>query len=383
MIYLDNAATTRAFDGAAQIASRTMAENYANPAGVYRFAVETDRAVETARGNLARALGAQASEIIYTSGATEANNLAVFGIANANRGRRRRFITTQVEHASIYETFRALDALGQEVLFLGVNADGTVRLDQLASVLSENTALVSIMHVNNEVGAINDLHRIASIVARYAPRAVFHSDGVQAFAKVPFEPIPAQIYSLSGHKFNGPKGVGALMIRNGVRIGKGLLGGAQERGIRSGTLNTPGILGMDAAIRHYYENGSAIRAKLMDCKRRLWARISSEVGDVYINGPDINQGAAHILNVSFRGVLGEVLLHSLEEYDICVSTGSACSQKRNQANNRVLEALGLPAERARSAIRISLGAYNEVSEMDAVASAIAESVKKLRTMGRR
>ncbi len=382
MIYLDNSATTRVLDDAAQIAVRTMTENYANPASVYRFAVDTDRDVETARGNLARALGADPSEIVYTSCATESNNLAVFGVANVYRGRRRRFITSQVEHPSVFETFRSLDAMGQEVIFLGVNPDGTVRTDQLASVLSENTALVSVMHVNNEVGAVNDLGAIASIISRYAPSAVFHSDGVQAFAKLPFEPIPAQLYSISGHKFNGPKGIGALMIRQRVRIGKGLLGGSQERGIRSGTLNTPGILGMDAAVRHYFENGSEIRAKLLRCKQRLMELLSSQLRDVFINGPDINAGAPHILNLSFAGVLGEVLLHALEEHGICVSTGSACSQKKNQTSNRVLEAMGLSNERARSALRISLGKYNEVSEMDTVAAAIIENVNKLRRIGR-
>ncbi len=382
MIYLDNSATTRVMDDAAQAAFRTMTDNYANPASVYRFAVETDRHVEAARANLARALGALPGEIVYTSCATESNNLAIFGVANVHRGRRRRFITTQVEHPSVFETFRALDAMGQEVVFLGVNPDGTVRTDQLASALNENTALVSIMHVNNEVGAINDLDQIAGIMARYAPNAVFHSDGVQAFAKLPFDPVPAQLYSISGHKFNAPKGVGALMIRQRVRIGKGLLGGSQERGIRSGTLNTPGILGMDAAIRYYIENGDAIRDKLRQCKQRLMERLLAQLSDVYVNGPDINLSAPHILNLSFTGVLGEVLLHALEEYGICVSTGSACSQKKNQTSNRVLEAMGLPNDRARSALRISLGMFNKVAEMDTVAEAIIENVNKLRKIGR-
>lgn len=369
-------------DDAAQAAFRTMTDNYANPASVYRFAVETDRHIEAARANLARALGALPGEIVYTSCATESNNLAIFGVANVHRGRRRRFITTQVEHPSVFETFRALDAMGQEVVFLGVNPDGTVRTDQLASALNENTALVSIMHVNNEVGAINDLDQIAGIMARYAPNAVFHSDGVQAFAKLPFDPVPAQLYSISGHKFNAPKGVGALMIRQRVRIGKGLLGGSQERGIRSGTLNTPGILGMDAAIRYYIENGDAIRDKLRQCKQRLMERLLAQLSDVYVNGPDINLSAPHILNLSFTGVPGEVLLHALEEYGICVSTGSACSQKKNQTSNRVLEAMGLPNDRARSALRISLGMFNKVAEMDTVAEAIIENVNKLRKIGR-
>ncbi len=382
MIYLDNSATTRVMDNAAQIALNAMTDNYANPASVYRFAVDTDRKVEAARANLAKALGAQPGEIVYTSCATESNNLAVFGVANVHRGRKRRFITTQVEHPSIFETFRALDAMGQDVVFLGSNPDGTVKTDQLASSLNENTALVSVMHVNNEVGAINDLGEIAAIISRYSPNAVFHSDGVQAFGKLPFEPVPAQLYSISGHKFNAPKGVGALMIRQRVRIGKGLLGGSQERGIRSGTLNTPGILAMDAALRHYIENGDAIRAKLLKCKQRLMELLSTQLGDVYINGPDINQGAPNILNLSFLGVPGEVLLHALEERGIYVSTGSACSQKKNQTSNRVLEAMGLSGDRARSALRISLGMYNEVAEMDAVAAAIVENVNRLRRFGR-
>lgn len=382
MIYLDNSATTRVLDDAARAAGRAMTEAYANPAAAYRFAVEADRAIEAARGSMARALGSKPADIVYTSGATESNNLAVFGVANSLRGRRRRFITTQVEHPSIYETFRAIEALGQDVVYVGVNPDGTVRQDQLASALNENTALVSVMHVNNEVGAVNDLNRISSIISRYAPGALFHSDGVQAFGKLPFDPVPAHLYSVSGHKFHAPKGVGALMVRQGVRLGKGLLGGNQERGIRSGTHNTPGILGMDAAVRYYLENGGAIRAKLAQCKARLAEQLLAQLPDIYVNGPDVSSGAPQILNVSFLGVMGETLLHALEERGICVSTGSACSQKKQQAQNRVLAAMGVHQDRSKSAIRFSFGVFNELSEMDAVAAAVVESVRHLRRFGR-
>lgn len=382
MIYLDNSATTRAFDSVAQAVHTAMVEDYANPAGVYRMAVQADKLVEGARERLAQSLGAAANEIVYTSGATESNNLAVFGLANALRKRRKRFITTMVEHPSVFETFRALEAGGQEVIYLNVNKDGTVRLDQLAEALNDNTLLVSIMHVNNEVGAVNDLERISAIIQRSAPQAVFHSDGVQAYGKLPFTSVPAHMYSLSGHKFHGPKGVGALLIRQNVRIGKGLLGGSQERGIRSGTLNTPGILGMDAAVSHYMAEGQAIRAKLFACKKRLVELITSELSDVYINGPEIEYGAPNILNMSFPGVLGEILLHSLEEREIFISTGSACSQKKQNAVNRTLNSMGITGRRAEGAIRFSIGAFNEIGEMDTVAQVVVEQVNMLRKYAR-
>lgn len=380
MIYLDNSATTRTLPEAAEAARSMMCDTFFNPASAYRPSVQVERQMEQARGTLARAIGCQPDEILFTSGGTESNNMAICGTLKAQRGSGL-VITTKVEHPSVYEVFRSLEQSGRQVVYLDVDKTGAVRLDQLDSVLCENTAFVSIMQVNNETGAINDVDAAYALIKRRAPMAVVHTDGVQGFCKQPFYKPHGDLYSISGHKFHAPKGVGALYVRKGTRFAGGQTGGGQERNLRSGTSNTPGIMGMQAALQNYMQNQPAFIAHMYECKKRLAQHLLS-MPDVVCNGPDIMSGAPHILNASFLGVRGEVLLHALEQKEIYVSTGSACSAHK-AGKNRILTAMGIVGERQEGAIRFSFCPYNTLEEMDVAAQAVWDQIQLLRRFKRR
>ena len=381
MIYLDNSATTRVLPEAADAAYRAMTEQFYNPASAYKPAVAAEKAVELARANLAAALGSSANEVLFTSGGTESNNMAITGALKPIRGKKR-IVTTTSEHPSVYEVFRSLDGMPEtEVVFVGLNPDGAVNLGKLEAALSEDTALVSVMHVNNEVGAINDLDAIAAFLRLHAPGALLHSDGVQAFCKLPFGRNAADLYSISAHKFHAPKGVGALLVKNGVKFAGGQIGGGQERNLRSGTTNVPGILALDAALSQYRANQAQWTADMRACKLRLWENLC-RLPDVFLNGPAQETGAPHILNVSFPGVRGEVLVNALSEREIYVSTGSACSTHK-KGQNRILAAMGISKDRAEGALRFSLCPQNTIEEMDAAAAMLEEQVTFLRRFQRR
>lgn len=381
MIYLDNSATTRVLPEAAEAARRAMTEQFYNPASAYPPAVETERAVNGARARFAQALGCAADEVYFTSGGTESNNMAVFGTLKPLRGKRR-IITSVVEHPSVYETFRSLEGSAEtEVVLIGCKKDGSTDLDELEQALSEETALVSLMHVNNEVGAVNDLAAVSALLKKRAPNAVFHSDGVQAFCKLPFTRVPCDLYSVSAHKFHAPKGVGLLAVRSGFKFAGGQIGGGQEKNLRSGTTNVPAILGMEAALAAYRANQAEWVENMRACKIRL-ANALLSLPDTAVNGPDVSEGAPHILNVSFSGVRGEVLLNALAERGVYVSTGSACSTHQ-KGKNRILSAMGVSSARAEGAIRFSFCAFNTLEEMDQTASVVAEQIAFLRRFQRR
>lgn len=379
MIYLDNSATTRTLDAAAEAAAKYMRQDFFNPSAAYSPAVEAERAVNAARGRLASMIHAAPEEIIYTSGGTESNNTAIFGALKARRGTGR-IIVGATEHPSVYSAIMTLKG-PYNVTEARVDSTGTQDVNSLMSALSNDVAFVSIMHVNNETGAINDIPSIYKAVKQRAPGAIMHVDGVQGFLKVPFDARYCDMYSISGHKFHAPKGVGALYIKRGVRFAGGQIGGGQERNLRSGTTNTPGIMGMDAAIEYYQANLDEIRRKLMQMKLRL-AKNLSFIRDAYINGPEPSLGAPHILNVSFLGIRGEVLLHALEEKGIYVSTGSACSAHK-KGKNRILNAMGVVGDRQEGAIRFSICPFNTEDEMDITADVIEEQLAFLRRFKRR
>ena len=379
MIYLDNSATTRTLDAAAEAAAKYMRQDFFTPSAAYSPAVEAERAVNAARSRLASMIHAAPEEIIYTSGGTESNNTAIFGALKARRGTGR-IIVGATEHPSVYSAIMTLKG-PYNVTEARVDSTGTQDVNSLMSALSNDVAFVSIMHVNNETGAINDIPSIYKAVKQRAPGAIMHVDGVQGFLKVPFDARYCDMYSISGHKFHAPKGVGALYIKRGVRFAGGQIGGGQERNLRSGTTNTPGIMGMDAAIEYYQANLDEIRRKLMQMKLRL-AKNLSFIRDAYINGPEPSLGAPHILNVSFLGVRGEVLLHALEEKGIYVSTGSACSAHK-KGKNRILNAMGVVGDRQEGAIRFSICPFNTEDEMDITADVIEEQLAFLRRFKRR
>lgn len=380
MIYLDNSATTRTLESAAQAAFHCMREDFFNPSSAYAPAARLEKRVNEARARLAATLGCRAEEIVYTSGGTESNNMAILGALRAMRGRGR-IITSASEHPSVYELFRLLEQRGYQAVYIGTDESGAASLAELAANLTPDTALVSLMHVNNETGAVTDIAAAASLIRSRAPQAVFHVDGVQAYGKLPFGCPPCDLYSVSGHKIHAPKGVGALYVRAGLRFAGGLVGGGQEQGRRSGTTNAPGILGLDAAVTAYAAHQQEWVAAMRACKTRLAERLLS-LPDAYLNGPAPEDGAPHILNVSFPGVRGEVLLHALEQREIYVSTGSACSAHK-KGNNRVLAAAGVRGARQEGALRLSLCPFNTLEEMDRAAEEIGRQAAFLRRYQRR
>jgi cysteine desulfurase len=381
MIYFDNSATTQTLPEAAERACLAMTREYYNPAAAYGAAFTVEKNVSEARSFAASLMGASSGEIIYTSGGTESNNAAVFGALRSVHGRKS-IVTTAVEHPSVFETVNAAAKLfDAEVRYAPLRPDGTVDTDRLSEVLTPETSFVSIMHVNNELGGVNDLDRIAAKIRALSPSAVIHSDGVQAFMKVRTNKLPVDLYSVSGHKLHAPKGVGLLYVRSGVRFAGGQIGGGQERNLRSGTTNVPGILGLDTALHAYRANEAAWHSQMLRVKTRLYRNLIA-LPDVLLNGPSPEAGAPHILNLSFLGVRGEVLMHALEHYGVLVSTGSACSAKK-QGKNRILNAVGISGARQEGAIRFSFCPFNTEEEADTAAEVIEGQLRLLRKYQRR
>lgn len=378
MIYFDNSATTPCLPEAGAEALKYMTSQYFNPAAAYAPAVQTEREVNSARTAILSEISREPGDLIFTSCGTESNNTAIFGSLWAMRGKGR-VIFSSVEHPSVYEAAMLLREQGYDVVFAPVDATGKVRLDGLGELLTPDTRLVSIMHVNNESGAVNDINAIRGLVKKAAPDCLLHSDGVQAFMKMP--PVSCDLYSVSGHKLHAPKGVGALYVKKGVRIRPYLIGGGQETGLRSGTTNVPGIMAFSLAVRDFAAHRDEYVSRIAAVRDRLYSDLSS-IRDVKLNGPVPGSGAPHILNVSFMGVRGEVLLNALSERGLMVSTGSACAAHK-RGRNRILNAMGILGERQDGAIRFSFSHFNTVKEADTAASLIEEQVGVLRRFRRR
>lgn len=379
MIYLDNSATTRPFDEVIDKMSACMREEYFNPSAVYAPAMLAGRILTETREAIASQLGGR-GKVVFTSGGTEADNLALLGTARALRGRKGHFITTKVEHPAILETAAELERLGHSVTYIGVDEEGTVDVDALVDAVREDTALVSVMQVNNEVGAVMPIEEISRRVKEKNPRTLIHVDGVQGFMRVPMHMnrMGVDLYSLSGHKIHGPKGIGALAMSDRARPLCIAFGGGQENGLRSGTENVPGIAGLGQAVRAFARLDDPA-SDMMELKMRLRDGILQAVPDAKVNGP--TGGAPHILNVTFP-VKGEVLLHALEGAGILCSTGSACASHKKSASH-VLTAMGVPDKEIDGALRFSLCPMNTPEEIDETVAQIRKSVEMLRAFKRR
>ena len=379
MIYLDNSATTRPFDEVIDKMSACMREEYFNPSAVYAPAMLAGRILTETREAIASQLGGRV-KVVFTSGGTEADNLALLGTARALRGRKGHFITTKVEHPAILETAAELERLGHSVTYIGVDEEGTVDVDALVDAVREDTALVSVMQVNNEVGAVMPIEEISRRVKEKNPRTLIHVDGVQGFMRVPMHMnrMGVDLYSLSGHKIHGPKGIGALAMSDRARPLCIVFGGGQENGLRSGTENVPGIAGLGQAVRAFARLDDPA-SDMMELKMRLRDGILQAVPDAKVNGP--TGGAPHILNVTFP-VKGEVLLHALEGAGILCSTGSACASHKKSASH-VLTAMGVPDKEIDGALRFSLCPMNTPEEIDETVAQIRKSVEMLRAFKRR
>lgn len=353
MIYLDNAATTRVSEAAANAALMMMQETFGNASSLHRLGLFAEEAIDAARAQVAKRLGAEKSEITFTSGGSEGNNFAIFGAVRARRRKGKHIITTAIEHASVLEPMRRLEEDGFEVTRLTPNANGLITAEQVISAMREDTILVSVMTVNNEVGSVLPVAEIAKAAHRKNPQVLVHTDAVQAFCKLPIsvKKWDVDLLTMSGHKIHAPKGVGALFIRKGIRIAPYILGGGQENGMRSGTEATPGICALGVASERM-EDTSA-------CKAYLCERLS-EIPCVKILA---KTESPHIVSIAIEGYPSEVAMRLLEENEIYVSSGSACSRGHR---SHVLEAMGVSSGLIDSAIRISLSSEITNDDIDRV-----------------
>ena len=380
--YFDNSATTRCYPEVAEIVVKTMTEDFGNPSAMHLKGVEAEKYVREAAQILAKILKVNEKEIIFTSGGTESNNLALFGGADANKRSGNHIITTSVEHAAVGQPAERLEQMGYEVTIVPVDHRGVVQLEALEKALRPDTILVSTMYVNNEVGAVMPVEEIAKLVHEKSPKALYHVDAIQAFGKYRIYPKKAGIdmLSVSSHKIHGPKGVGFLYVSEKVKIHPMILGGGQQKGMRSGTDNVPGIAGLGTAARMVYENHEEKMEKLRALKTYL-AKNLSEMERVVINGPLPKDGAPHIINASFLGVRSEVLLHTLEDKGIYVSAGSACSSHKRAASAS-MTAISADQERRESAIRFSLSEFTTKEELDYTLEQIRTVLPVLRKYAR-
>jgi len=360
-IYLDTAATSKVNPAAVKAVEDCLFDNFGNPSSPHTLGLQAEKIIKNARQLLAELLGVKSNEIVFTSGGTESNNLAIQGAAAAYQQRGNHLITSSVEHSSVHNVFSELEKEGWEVDRLGVDKRGRIDLNELKSLLRKDTVLVSLIHVNNELGTIEPVYKAAEIIKNNNQRTIFHVDGVQAFAKIysNLNKSKIDLYSISGHKIHAPKGVGALFIRKGIELKPLFFGGGQEKQFRSGTENVPAIAGLGAVLAKIKKVTAAEEKnkKLLKKKDYLLQKLK-QIEKVHINSPA--DGAPHIINISLANIKGETMVHALEAENIYVSTGSACTS--DSAGSRVLNACGLSRKRNLNALRISLS--KEISKTD-------------------
>lgn len=373
MIYLDNAATTKPCAEAVQAAVSAMTENFGNPSSLHRAGLDAQLAVDNARKIIAESIGTESGNIIFTSGATESNNLALRGICSAYGRRRHKIVASSVEHASVDETLSALEKSGFEVVRISPRGDGRFYSADFVDSCDENTVMITMMYVNNETGYIMPVKETFSAVKRRFPDIITHSDCVQAYMKIPFKAntLNADLISLSGHKIHGVKGAGALYIKKGVRVLPIVTGGKQEKGIRSGTESVPLICAFGAAAEKYNPTIKQRFDKVTLLKKYLIEKLS-EIDGISINSAD--DASPYVINIS-AGKRSEIMLHFLESKGIYVSSGSACSKGQQSG---VLGQFGISAKNADSAVRISMTADTTESELDDFVNALSEGIESIR-----
>lgn len=383
-IYLDNAATTVCCREAADAVREAMLTEYGNPSSMHRKGWLAEQLQKQAVKTLAGILKASEKEIFFTSGGTESDNWALYGAAHANSRKGKHILTTPLEHPAVSEPLRRLEEEGFEVTVLPVDKNGFVTADQIADAMRDDTILVSVMMVNNEIGTIEPVAEIGSRIHRKNPHTIFHVDAVQAFGKLPVYPgrMGIDLLSASGHKIHGPKGIGLLYVREKTKIRPLILGGGQQGGMRSGTDNVPGIAGFSAAAEKLFTEHETVLARERLCKDRLCQGLG-KMENVRLHGPLDGEGdVPYIVNASFVGIRSEVLLHALEEKGIYVSAGSACSSHKRTAS-AVLTAIGCSGEEIESAVRFSFSGETTEEEIDIVLQALQELAPMLRRFKRK
>lgn len=376
--YFDNSASTKVLDSVKDIVVKTMTEDYGNAAAKHRKGVEAERYIREARSVIAGTLKAAEKEILFTSGGSESNNMALIGTALANQRAGKHIISTAVEHPSVYNPLTYLEELGFEITFLPVDRDGHISLKELEDSIRPDTILVSVMYVNNEVGAVEPIEEISRIIRTKNPNTLFHVDAIQAYGKFVIRPKKQGIdlLSVSGHKIHAPKGVGFLYIRTGVKIKPLIYGGGQQNGMRSGTENVPGVAGLGVAAKEAYTDHEEKIRRMTELKDYMTDRLGELEGTV-VNSKKGAESAPQIVSVSFEGVRSEVLLHALEDKGIYVSSGSACSS-HHPGISGTLKGIGLPQKLLDATIRISFGTFSTKEEVDYCIDVLKEVLPVLR-----
>ncbi|MEX0878039.1 MAG: cysteine desulfurase family protein [Candidatus Spechtbacterales bacterium] len=375
-IYLDNSASTPVAPEVLEAMLPYLNEYYGNPSSRHKKGIETERAIKEGRQIVADALHVKSSEVFFTSGATEADNFAIKGAAHALKRHGMHIVTQKTEHEAVIESCHALEKDGFELTYLDTDEYGNINKEELVNAVREDTTLVAIMHVNNELGTVHPINEYAEAVKLKNPKTLFFSDGVQAVGKLDVDLENIDMYSFSGHKIHGPKGIGAIVVKEGVNIEPVLHGGGQERGLRSGTENVPGIVGLSEAVKISYEN-LEINSKKMKELQEEFIRTLKEVPDVRINSP--KDGLLNIVNIAFKGIPSEILLHAIEERGIFASSGSACGAGKQEISH-VLEAINIPYEYAVSSLRFSFSRYNTEEEIIYTCKTLKEIIPNLRNV---
>ena len=381
--YLDNSATTKVSENVTNLMVKVMMEDYGNPSSLHMKGVDAEKYIKESKDIIAKLLKVDAKEIIYTSGGTESNNLAIIGAAMANKRAGNRIITSSIEHPSVLATMKYLEDNGFEVIYLPVDSNGVVDMEALKEAMTKETILVSVMHVNNEIGAIEPVSEISKYIKSINPEVVFHVDAIQSFGKLVVQPkkMGIDLLSVSGHKIHGPKGVGFLYASSKVKLKPIIFGGGQQKGMRSGTENVPGIAGIGLAAREAYENFEEKISKMIELKDYFIDRVTS-IENVTVNSSKGAEGAPHIISVSFLGVRSEVMLHSLEDKEIYISSGSACSSNKPSVS-ATLKGIGLKPEQIDSTVRYSLSYDTTKEELDYAVDTVAGMIELLRKFTRR
>lgn len=382
-IYLDNSATTRVYPEVVELMSKIMLEDYGNPSSMHNKGVAAEHYVKEATERIAKALKCKEKEIIFTSGGTESDNLALIGAALANQRAGKHIITTKIEHPAILNTCKYLESIGFEISYLGVDRYGVVNLDELAKTLRSDTILVSVMHTNNEVGSRQPIAEISKIITAHNPQTLLHVDAVQGFGKALFYPekIGIDMLSISGHKIHGPKGIGILYVNSRVKIKPISYGGGQQNGMRNGTLNVPGIAGIGLAVEMITSTLNADIERLYELKSYLIGQCSQNER-IVVNGCakdeagnwKVAETAPHIVNISVPGIRSEVMLHALEEYGIYVSAGSACAS-HSKKESSTLKSMGAKPEVMDGALRISMSTFTTIDDLKVFVDKLNEVIE--------
>ena len=382
-VYLDNSATTRCLPEVAALMTRIMCEEYGNPSSMHKKGVESEKYVRYAKEVIANCMKVQEKEILFTSGGTESDNIALMGGAYANCRAGRHIITTRIEHPAVLQTCAYLEEQGFAVTYLPVDAKGVISLADLERAMTPNTILVSIMHTNNEVGAVQPIEQAGELIKRINPNTLFHVDAVQGFGKYRIYPkrMHIDLLSVSAHKIHGPKGVGFLYINEKAKVRPIIFGGGQQKGMRSGTENVPGIAGMARAIEEIFSDFDEKIEYLYYLKERFTKGVSALEG-IRLNGPAGRDGAPHVVSVSIQGVRSEVMLHALEEKGIFVSAGSACSSNKPSIS-ATLKAIGVEKQYLDTTLRFSFSLYTTEAEIDYTVKCLGELLPMLRRYTRK